>query len=169
MRHEFLGQVALTAAAWLIASCTAIGMFLPPSAKAQTGGYLRDFQGTWNGAGTLSHQDGVSERIRCQAFYAPLDARRLQQRLRCTSDSTSFDLVSNLTEDSGRLTGDWTEIGRNARGNLVGRIGRGNISANVQGPGFTAAIVVAARGNRQSVNIRSEGGDITAISMTLSR
>lgn len=156
-------------AVWMIASSTAIELFTPTPAQAQTGGYLRDFQGTWNGAGTLSHRDGVSERIRCQALYAPIDARRLQQRLRCSSDSTSFDLVSNLTEEGGRLTGDWTEIGRNARGNLVGRIGRGDISANVQGPGFTAAIAVAARGNRQSVNIRSEGGDITAISMTLSR
>ncbi|MDB5650047.1 MAG: hypothetical protein JWL62_1567 [Hyphomicrobiales bacterium] len=152
-----------------VACVATLGLCLPLPAASQTAGFLSDFQGVWNGTGTLTHRNGAAERIRCQVTYAPVDARTLQQRLRCTSDSSSFDIVANLVEDAGRLSGDWTELSRNARGSLSGRISRGSIGANVQGPGFTASVSMATKGRRQSVNIQSQGGDIASISMTVNR
>ncbi len=147
-----------------LALCLAAG-----AASAQSAGSLAAFAGSWSGSGTLTRQDGTTERIRCQANYATRDPHSLQQNLRCQSDNTQFNLVSDVSEAGDRLTGDWVETTRNARGSLVGRNQRGTITANVQGPGFTAGVAIAARGNKQSVEIRANGGDISGLSMSLTR
>ena len=138
------------------------------SAAAQSGGGFHEFEGSWSGSGTLSHTDGRTERLRCGADYV---ARGdvMSQRLRCRSDTTGFDLVNTLRNEGGRLDGEWVETSRNVRGPLAGRLGRGSIQGSAQGPGFSAGISVAVKGNRQSVAIRSQGGDIAAVSIALVR
>jgi hypothetical protein len=146
------------------------GLSWSSESQAQSGAMsLRAFEGKWTGTGTLSRQNGTVERIRCQADYVSNSARDLRQTLSCRSDSTNFDLVSNVMDDGGKLTGDWTETNRNARGNLVGKLTSNNISANVQGPGFTAGIGIAVKSNKQSVDIRAQGGDIVGLNMALTK
>ena len=136
------------------------------SAAAQSGGGFHEFEGSWSG--TLSHTDGRTERLRCGADYV---ARGdvMSQRLRCRSDTTGFDLVNTLRNEGGRLAGEWAETTRNVRGPLAGRLGRGSMQGSAQGPGFSAGISVAVKGNRQSVSIRSQGGDIAAVTIALVR
>ena len=138
-----------------------------PAAQAAAGGF-REFEGSWSGSGTLSHTDGRTERLRCGADYV---ARGdvMSQRLRCRSDTTGFDLINTLRNEGGRRAGEWVETSRNVRGPLAGRLGRGSMQGSAQGPGFSAGISVAVRGNRQSVSIRSQGGDIAAVSIALVR
>ena len=121
------------------------------SAAAQSAGGFHDFEGSWSGSGTLSHTDGRTERLRCGADYV---ARGdvMSQRLRCRSDTTGFDLVNTLRNEGGRLAGEWSETTRNVRGPLAGRLGRGSMQGSAQGPGFSAGISVAVKGNRQSVS-----------------
>lgn len=159
-RRAFVSFVRL----WPLALCLSTA-----AASAQTAGSLAAFAGSWVGSGTLTRQDGTTERIRCQADYASRDPHSLQQNLRCTSDNTQFNLISDVAESGERLSGDWVETTRNARGTLSGRNSRGTITASVQGPGFSAGVAIAARGNKQSVNIRSSGGDIVGLSMSLTR
>ena len=142
---------------------------LAQSAAAQAAAEgFREFEGSWSGSGTLSHTDGRTERLRCGADYV---ARGdvMSQRLRCRSDTTGFDLVNTLRNEGGRLAGEWSETTRNVRGPLAGRLGRGSMQGSAQGPGFSAGISVAVKGNRQSVSIRSQGGDIAAVSIALVR
>ena len=138
------------------------------SAAAQSGGDFHEFEGSWSGSGTLSHTDGRTERLRCGADYV---ARGdvMSQRLRCRSDTTGFDLINTLRNEGGRLAGEWSETTRNVRGPLAGRLGRGSMQGSAQGPGFSAGISVAVKGNRQSVSIRSQGGDIAAVTVALVR
>ena len=138
------------------------------SAAAQSGVGFHEFEGSWSGSGTLSHTDGRTERLRCGADYV---ARGdvMSQRLRCRSDTTGFDLVNTLRNEGGRLAGEWSETTRNVRGPLAGRLGRGSMQGSAQGPGFSAGISVAVRGNRQSVSIRAQGGDIAAVTVALVR
>ena len=138
------------------------------SAAAQSGVGFHEFEGSWSGSGTLSHTDGRTERLRCGADYV---ARGdvMSQRLRCRSDTTGFDLVNTLRNEGGRLAGEWSETTRNVRGPLAGRLGRGSMQGSAQGPGFSAGISVAVKGNRQSVSIRSPGGDSAAVSIALVR
>ena len=121
------------------------------SAAAQAAAGFRDFEGSWSGSGTLAHEDGRTERLRCR------------------SDTTGFDLVNTIRNEGGRLGGEWVETTRNVRGPIAGRLGRGSMQGSAQGPGFSAGISVAVRGNRQSVAIRAQGGDIAAVNIALVR
>ena len=137
------------------------------AAQAAAGGF-HEFEGSWSGSGTLSHTDGRTERLRCGADYVAR-GDMMSQRLRCRSDTTGFDLINTLRNEGGRLAGEWVETSRNVRGPLAGRLGRGSMQGSAQGPGFSAGISVAVKGNRQSVSIRSQGGDIAAVSIALVR
>lgn len=143
-------------------------LFLSSVAQAAPASF-RAFEGVWAGTGTLSHRNGVTERIRCRADYVLRGAQSLQQTLRCQSDTTKFDIVSRVTDEAGRLTGEWTETNRNVRGTLTGTIRRGQIRAQVQGASFSAGIGIAVRGSRQSVGIRAAGTDITGVRISLRR
>ena len=138
-------------------------------ALAQASGPFADFEGAWSGTGSVAHQDGTMERLRCSAEYAPRGENMLSQRLRCKSDSTNFDLVNTIQNDGGRLFGEWLETSRNARGNISGRLGRGTMQGTAQGPGFAASIAVAVRNGKQTVSIRAQGGDINTVTIALAR
>ena len=138
------------------------------SAKAQQSAGFRDFEGVWSGSGSIAHVDGRTERLRCGADYAAR-GDLLSQRLRCRSDSMGFDLVNTLRNDGGRLSGEWAETSRNVRGAVTGRLGHNSMQGTAQGPGFSAGISVTVRGNRQSVAIRAQGGDIAAVNIALVR
>jgi hypothetical protein len=161
-------QTAFRAVGLVCASIVA-PLWFSPVADAQSPASFKAFEGTWTGTGTLSHQNGVTERIRCRVQYVPRGAQSLQQTLQCQSDDTNFNIVSTVLNQGGRLTGDWTETTRQARGTLTGTMSSSELKAQVQGTGFTAGIGIGVRGNRQSVNIRAAGTDLSSLSMSLTR
>jgi hypothetical protein len=93
---------------------------------------------------------------------------RLQQSLRCASDSYRFDLSSDVVSERGVISGTWSETSRGISGSLSGRAGNGSISAVVDAPGFSANLSVATRGNHQSFSILSQG-DIRSVAITMVR
>ncbi len=125
--------------------------------------------GSWTGSGSISLSDGSKERLRCKATYqvSAADAR-LQQSLRCASDSYRFDLNSDIASERGGISGTWSEASRGISGSLSGRASSGSISAVVDAPGFSANLSVATRGNRQSFSIVSQG-DIRSVAITMVR
>jgi hypothetical protein len=157
VRGLILGAVAMLAAA----------AFSTPS-QAQSG-LFNGLAGVWSGAGTVTLDDGSSERIRCRATYAVGEAGRgLNQTLTCASDSYKFDLRANVVAEGNEISGSWSEISRNISGTIQGRGGNGVIQVVASAAGFNANISLTTRGNRQSVSIRSEGS-FKAANITLSR
>ena len=125
--------------------------------------------GSWTGSGSISLSDGSKERLRCKATYQVSGAdARLQQSLRCASDSYRFDLNSDIASERGGISGTWSEASRGISGSLAGRASSGSISAVVDAPGFSANLSVATRGNRQSFSIVSQG-DIRSVAITMVR
>jgi hypothetical protein len=113
--------------------------------------------GNWSGSGTVTLDDGSTERIRCRATYAVgAGGNGLNQTLTCASDSYRFNLSSNVVAQGGTLSGTWSESSRGINGNLEGRGGGGNFQVVASAPGFTASITLTTRGNKQSVVIRSD-------------
>ena len=137
------------------------------TAYAQSGPFA-GMAGNWTGGGTITLDDGSTERIRCRASYAVgAGGNGLNQTLTCASDSYKFNLASNVIAQGGALSGTWSESIRNVTGNLEGRGGGGSFQVMASGPGFTANIALTTRGNRQSVVIRSEGTfRVTSISLS---
>jgi hypothetical protein len=123
---------------------------------AQSGPFT-GLAGIWSGVGTVSLDDGSTERIRCRATYAVgAGGSGLNQSLTCASDSYKFDLRANVVSEGGTITGTWTESSRNVSGNVEGHGSSGNIQVQASAPGFNANIRLTTRGNKQSVVIQSE-------------
>ncbi len=125
--------------------------------------------GVWAGGGTVSLDDGSTERIRCRETAAVgAGGTGLNLTLICASDSYKFDLSGNVISERGELSGTWSESSRNINGSLQGRGGRGNFQVLATAAGFAAQLSLATRGNRQSVVITSQSG-FRGASIALSR
>jgi hypothetical protein len=142
---------------------------VPFSASYAQSGPFAGMAGVWSGGGTLTLDDGSTERIRCRATYAVGNGGNgLNQSLTCASDSYRFNLASNVVASGGSLSGTWSESSRGITGSLDGRGSNGNFQVIASAPGFTANITLTTRGNRQSVVIRAES-QFRGASISLSR
>jgi len=127
------------------------------SASYAQSGPFAGMAGNWSGGGTVTLDDGSSERIRCRATYAVgAGGTGLNQSLTCASDSYRFILSSNVVAQGSALSGTWSESSRGVNGTLQGRGAGGNFQVVASAPGFTASLSLTTRGNRQSVVIRAE-------------
>jgi hypothetical protein len=123
---------------------------------AQTGPFA-GMAGNWSGGGTVTLDDGSSERIRCRAAEAVgAGGDGLNLTLTCASDSYKFDLKANVVSERGALSGSWSESSRNVAGSLEGRGANGEFKVVASAAGFNANISLSTRGNKQSVVMRAE-------------
>jgi hypothetical protein len=141
----------------------------PSSLSAQESGPFAVLAGSWSGGGTVSTSNGTNERIRCHASYDVLSPKNVQLSLRCASDSYNFNLLSEVKYEGGALSGSWTEATRNTAGSLSGRASGNSIQVVARGGSFSADLTLQTRGDRQTVAIRSTGGDVTGASITMTR
>jgi hypothetical protein len=139
------------------------------NSSAQAGGPFAGMAGVWSGGGTVTLDDGSTERIRCRATYAVgAGGSGLQQTLTCASDSYRFNLTSNVMAQGSAVSGTWAESSRNIQGSIEGRSGPGVIQVVANAPGFSANISLRTSGNKQSVVIRAES-QFKAASISLTR
>src|ERR1700736_5441802 len=104
---------------------------------AQSGPFA-GMAGNWSGGGTVTLDDGSTERIRCRATYAVgAGGNGLNQTLLCASDSYKFDLKTNVVAERGVLSGSWSESSRGVNGSLEGRGANGNFQVVASSAGFT--------------------------------
>jgi hypothetical protein len=156
-RLVFAAATLLTVSLWGTAS------------RAQAGGPFAGLAGNWTGGGTVTLDDGSTERIRCRATYAVgAGGNGLQQTLTCASDSYRFNLTSNLMAQGSAVSGTWSETSRNINGNIEGRSSGGVFQVVATSPGFTANLTLTTRGNKQSVVIKAES-QFRGASISLSR
>ncbi len=159
MTSKSLGIALAAFAGWMI-------MVLPVRAQPAP---FAGLPGLWTGSGSIALSDGSLERLRCRATYRVADSgTRLQQTLRCASDSYRFDLSSDVVSDGAQLSGTWSESSRGISGTLQGQSNSGRISAVADAAGFSANLNLTTRGNRQSVSIVSQGA-IRDVSITMIR
>jgi len=126
--------------------------------------------GNWSGTGTITLSNGSKERIRCRATYAVVPSGEgLNQSLRCASDSYRFELGSNVVHKGGVISGTWNEATRNVGGSVAGRAAGPQIQVQVDAPGFSAALTMVTKGDRQEVFIRSQSTELTGVDITLAR
>ncbi|WP_244470723.1 hypothetical protein [Microvirga massiliensis] len=166
-KWAFADAYRLLCFAWVLLS-------FGPLAYAQQGavspGPFAGMSGSWSGSGTIGLSNGTTERLRCRAAYAVASAgSTLQQSLNCASDSYTFELRTDIDYEGGRIAGLWAETTRNLQGRISGRANAGRIDAVAEGPNFSARIILNTRGGRQSVSIRSEGTELSQVSVDLTR
>ena len=131
--------------------------------KAQSGPFA-PLAGSWSGAGTVTLDDGSTERIRCRAKYAPVGPT-MEMSLTCASDAYKFNLGANVKAEGGAIVGNWSESSRNISGSLQGKGSGGSYELIASTAGFNANISLKTSGNKQSVKMRADsqfrGADIS--------
>ena len=143
---------------------------LPASAQAAVASPFAAMAGSWSGDGVLSTTDGGQERLRCRASYDVAGTgTELRLNLKCASESYNFDLASEVQYRDGAISGSWSEASRNASGTLSGRAAGDRIEAAARGNNFSANLSLTTRGSRQTVSIRPQGTNVTAVSLALDR
>jgi hypothetical protein len=126
--------------------------------------------GSWSGGGSLSTNDGMQERLRCRASYDVAGSgAELRLNLKCASQSYNFDLAGDVQYRGGAISGSWSEASRNASGTISGRANGDHIEAAARGDNFSANLSLTTRGSRQTVTIRPQGTNVTAVSLALDR
>jgi hypothetical protein len=147
----------------LLASLTFAG-------SAQAASPFSAMAGSWSGGGTLSTSDGMQEQLRCRASYNVAGTgAELNLNLRCASQSYNFDLAGDVQYQGGVISGRWSETSRNASGTISGRANGDHIDAAARGDSFSANLSLTTRGGRQTVTIRPQGTNVTAVSLALNR
>jgi hypothetical protein len=153
----------------ILAGAAMVAILASGSASHAQSGPFAGMAGVWSGGGTVTLDDGSTERIRCRATYAVgAGGNGLNQSLTCASDSYRFNLSSNVRASGGSLSGTWSESNRGINGTLEGRGANGNFQVVASAQGFNANISLRTSGNRQSVVIRAEG-QFRGASISLSR
>jgi hypothetical protein len=122
--------------------------------KAQSGPFA-PLAGSWSGAGTVTLDDGSTERIRCRAKYAPIGPT-MEMSLTCASDAYKFNLAATVRAEGGAIAGSWSEASRNISGSLQGRGAGGNYELVASTAGFNANIALKTSGNKQNVTMRAD-------------
>ncbi|WP_198964573.1 hypothetical protein [Bradyrhizobium sp. C9] len=140
---------------------------LASSAGHAQSGPFAGMAGTWSGGGSVTLDDGSSERIRCRATYH-VGGPRMTMNLICASDAYKFNLAADVQAEGNSVSGSWTESSRNVSGTLQGRGGGGNFQVAASAPGFDANISMRTSGNRQSVAIKADN-QFRAANITLSK
>lgn len=157
--RQMPGRILLVAAFMLAAS--------PGFAQS---GPFHGMEGNWTGTGQILIKDGGSERIRCRATYrVDASGSDLHQILRCASDSYRFDLTTKVTASGSSISGSWSETSRNINGTVGGRVHGNELNALVEANGFAATLAMHTRGNKQTVEIRSQNADLRGLDITLTR
>lgn len=131
-----------------------VGAFANTESNAQSGPFA-PMAGSWSGGGTVTLDDGSTERIRCRAKYAPIGPT-MELSLTCASDAYKFNLAANVKAEGSAITGSWSEASRNISGSLQGRGGGGNFEVLASAAGFNANIGLKTSGNKQTVTIRAD-------------
>jgi hypothetical protein len=153
----------------ILAAAALLAASVASSASYAQAGPFAGLAGNWSGGGTVTLDDGSSERIRCRASYAvSASGNGLNQSLTCASDSYRFNLSSNVVSSGGSISGTWSESSRNVNGNLQGHGSSGNIQVLASAPGFNANISLRTTGNKQAVVIRADS-QFRGASISLSR
>ena len=126
-----------------------------PVSHAQSSGPYAGMAGRWAGGGTVTLDDGSSERIRCRAIYQ-VSGPNMSMNLTCASDAYKFNLTADVVDQGGMIVGQWSETSRAITGSLQGRGGGGNFQVTAVTAGFNANIALRTAGNKQSVSIRAD-------------
>lgn len=124
------------------------------------------FAGWWSGIGRIGHKGKTAEPMRCRATYFVKEkGQKLTQNLRCSTQSVSLYVKSEVRHEQGKLIGSWHEEKYNIGGEITGKIDKSGMTLFVKGDDLAATMHVVTKGNRQIVEIDFDGLDVVGISI----
>lgn len=157
--------------ALLVVLCFLAGSLASRSADAIATSPFDALIGRWTGDGILGFKESKPERVKCRATYLLDEASQneLKQTIRCATSSGAIEVISNLKEAAGKLTGHWKETIHNFEGDLTGEITPKGFRIVVQGTDITANMDIVVKGNMQAVEIQFVNSSLVGLSMAMKK
>jgi hypothetical protein len=140
--------------------------FAASTAYAQASAFA-GMAGTWSGGGTVTLEDGSSERIRCRASYR-VGGPNMEMVLTCASDAYKFNLQAAVVAQGGEVSGTWSESSRNVGGTIQGRGASGSFQVVASAAGFNSSISLKTSGQKQTIAMRADS-QFRAANISLSK
>jgi hypothetical protein len=155
----------------LAALCLCAVGFTSRSADAIATSPFDALVGRWTGDGILGFKESKPERVKCRATYLldPASQNELKQTIRCATSSGAIEVISNLKEAAGKLTGHWKETIHNFEGDLTGEITPKGFRIIVKGADITANMDIIVRGTLQAVEIQFVNSSLIGLSMAMKK
>lgn len=140
-------------------------------ANALTASPFAALVGRWTGNGMLGFKASKPERIKCRATYllAPEAPDELKQTIRCATSAGAIEIISNVKEADGKLTGHWKETIHNFEGDLTGNVTPKGFRIVVKGVDITANMDIVVRGSMQAVEIQFVNSSLIGLSMAMKK
>ena len=140
--------------------------FAPSTAHAQASAFT-GMAGNWHGGGTVTLDDGSSERIRCRATYK-VGGPNMEMVLTCASDAYKFNLQAEVVAQGGEVSGTWSETSRNVSGTIQGRGAGGSFQVVASAAGFNSSISLKTTGSKQAIAMKADS-QFRAANISLSK
>ncbi len=143
-----------------IASSVAVLLFFAAAiplqdAEAVTASPFAPLLGYWSGAGMIGYKSSPPEKIKCRATYLLTDTQdELKQSIRCATASGNVEIISNVKEAAGKLTGHWKETIHNFEGDLTGDVTPKGFRVVVKSTDVTANMDIIIDSGKQAIEIQ---------------
>lgn len=142
----------------------------PPPPAASPDVMFRTLAGRWVGEGRLGIKDNKPESVKCRATYiAGANADELKQTIRCATAGGSIEVISNLVNAAGKLTGNWRETVHNISGDLEGAFTSKGLRITVKGSDLAANMDVIVMENRQVVEIQFFNSTLIGLTLLMKK
>jgi hypothetical protein len=154
----------------LLLSLCFLFLMMPSPASADPNSQFAKFAGRWTGEGMLGFKASAPERVKCRATYFLNDAKdELKQTIRCATSGGSIEVLSNIKDAAGKLTGHWKETTHNFEGDLSGDVTPKGFRIKVQGADLAANMDIVVRDNKQVVEIQFINTSLIGLTLMMTK
>jgi hypothetical protein len=166
-RRWFQWTLALV---WIAAVSSLISAIPLREAHAVTTSPFASLAGRWAGEGMLGYKASPPEKVKCRATYFVSDAQdELKQTIRCATSGGSIEVLSDVKESAGKLSGHWKETMHNFEGDLTGDVTPKGFRVVIQSSDIAANMDIVVRGDKQVVEIQFTNSSLLGLTLVMSK
>jgi len=163
-RRSALAAVFASAIALVVAAAST------GKAEAVAASPFAALAGRWTGQGMLGYQASPPEKVKCRATYILSDTQdELRQTIRCATAGGSIEVLSDVKEATGKISGHWKESMHNFEGDLTGEVTPKGFHVLVQGTGISANMDIVVRGDKQAIEIQFANSSLIGLSLIMTK
>lgn len=140
------------------------------NAEAVTASPFAPLLGRWSGIGMIGYKASPPEKIKCRATYLLTDTEdELKQTIRCATAGGAVEIISNVKESGGKLTGHWRETIHNFEGDLIGDVTPKGFHVVIQGTDVAANMDLVVNNDKQAVEIQFTNSSLIGMTLVMTK
>lgn len=139
-------------------------------ARAVTASPFAPLLGRWSGIGMIGYKASPPEKVKCRATYLLTETEdELKQTIRCATAGGAVEIVSNVKETGGKLSGHWKETIHNFEGDLTGDVTPKGFHVVIQGTDVSANMDLVVNNDKQAVEIQFTNSSLIGMTLVMTK